>query len=410
MNRLSEYQLKAGKEVLKAYEKGDKPWHLLFAQPQSGKTDTFLFIGAEMIRQEKVSNIVILSGVDDKQLKKQCVETLLSSEGAMDFSEKYDRYLELELCQTREERFKIRSELKKRTHFIWGNELVKQNSYRRDTLFIWEESHYAQTINMRPFKFLTEIGINCDGSEVRNNNYVLSVSATPFSEISHILNSIEEPNKGKTFLETNEKYHSIEKILKKNLLSAINPKELISHLDEILNEYDTEKTTYGIIRAANEKKSLEISKVAKRKGWEILKCDSNPKSELKNLSILKTEPIKNTLIIIKGMCRMGQVLHKEHLSFVIETSNETNSETLIQGLLGRTLGWHNNEIRVYISYKDYEREDLNKYLEMISGKKVLPKKAYHLNKHGKTNNRDVFSGEKELPGVYVDWLKEFKNM
>ena len=57
MNCLSEFQLAAGKEVLLAFEKDTNPWHLLFAQPQSGKTDTFYFIAAEMLRLNKVDNI-----------------------------------------------------------------------------------------------------------------------------------------------------------------------------------------------------------------------------------------------------------------------------------------------------------------------------------------------------------------
>jgi len=53
-----------------------------------------------------------------------------------------------------------------------------------------------------------------------------------------------------------------------------------------------------------------VASIAKAKGWNVLRCNADPKKrDLANFDILKTEPSKNTLIIIKGMCRMGQVLH-----------------------------------------------------------------------------------------------------
>lgn len=157
MNCLSEFQLKAGNEAVSAFEEGTKPWHLLFAQPQSGKTDTFFFVAAEMLRLKKVSHVVILCGADDKQLKKQCIGSFCDVDGEMDFCEKYDFYLEndLELC--RNDRFQIKSNIKSNVHFIWGNELSKSHPFREKTLFIWEESHYAENINMRPFKFFQDV-------------------------------------------------------------------------------------------------------------------------------------------------------------------------------------------------------------------------------------------------------------
>lgn len=398
MNRLSVFQLNAGKEVISSYEKGDKPWHLLFAQPQSGKTDTFYFIGAEMLRLEKVENVVILSGADDTQLKTQCKQSFCSTDGSMDFCEKYDRYLETELSFDRDQRFQIRSNLKSNTHFILGNDLTKPHPYTSKTLFIWDESHYAECINMRPFKFFKNIGINCNGKNVPNNNFVLSVSATPFSELSHILNSVDEPFKGKSFLKTDEQYHGVHSAISKNLIHSFDKLDIRNTLGEILRKY--EKPTYAIVRCFDNINSDYVSSIAKVNGWNVLRCNSDPNNrEIKNLRILKEKPSNKTLIIIKGMCRMGQVIHKEHISFVMETTEDSFTETVIQGLLGRTLGWHNHSIHVYLNNKIIKRNDIGKYIDLINGKEILPKKGRNINTLG-TNNCDVFCGGQKLPGPY----------
>ena len=46
---LSTHQLKAGEEIVEYMGEGipNVRWNVLFAQPQSGKSDTFYFVGAE---------------------------------------------------------------------------------------------------------------------------------------------------------------------------------------------------------------------------------------------------------------------------------------------------------------------------------------------------------------------------
>lgn len=402
MNRISEYQLTAGRSVIETYDTEDKPWHMLFAQPQSGKTDTYYYVAAEMLRTNKVDDVIVICGASDIQLKKQCMRSLCDTKGGMDFCEKYDCYLETALGLDRTERFNAKRKLKAKTIYYWGNELLWECTSTTNTLFIWDESHFAQSIDMRPFKFFKSIGISCDGEKEclkRNNNFVLSVSATPFTEISHILRQ-KQTCKGITFLETDKNYHGISNVLEKNLLIPFEKKEMIDMLTEILRQ-PNHILKYGIIRVFQEKDSIDIVKVAKQNGWNSLRCNSDPKKrDISNLSVLNSVPEKNTLIIIKGMCRMGQVIEKRNVAFVMETSNDSNTETVIQGLLGRTLGWHKSEIKVYVSSKIISRGDIDVYVKLCKGDKVLPRKANNIKcqKSGEiaeTNNCDVFCGRKE---------------
>jgi hypothetical protein len=417
MNSISDFQLSAGRSIIRSYETEDKPWHLLFAQPQSGKTDTFYFVGAEMLRMEKVKHVIILCGTSDIHLKKQCMQSLCNSRGGIDFCEKYDTYLETELGLNREERFNIKSNLKMNVNYIWGHDLINDHPYKANTLFIWDESHYAQTISMRPFKFFEKMRITCDGEKEnlnRDNNFVLSVSATPFSEISHIMRE-NDPKKGNTFLETDENYCGISDAANKGLLIPFDTTKLDSELTKILkNRY--EETSYGIIRVFNEGDSRFVEEIAKQCGWNKLRCNSDSnRRDISNLALLKNRPENNTLIIIKGMCRMGQVIEKKYISFVMETSHDSNSETVIQGLLGRTLGWHNCAIRVYISNKIFTRGDMKRYVELLNGENILPKRCYNLKfklkketQIAETNNCDVFSGHKTKPVIVENNIKKIK--
>ena len=77
---------------------------------------------------------------------------------------------------------------------VWCGADLNRNSTHpssaRNTLFIWEEAHYAQDKTNRPHKFFKNLCITADGEisnlEGERNNYVLTVSATPFSELSNI--------------------------------------------------------------------------------------------------------------------------------------------------------------------------------------------------------------------------------
>ena len=71
---LSNEQIVSGKSIINYFNGGQvNRWAILMAQMQSGKTDTFLFIAAEMIRLDLVKNVVIFSGNADTMLKAQIV-------------------------------------------------------------------------------------------------------------------------------------------------------------------------------------------------------------------------------------------------------------------------------------------------------------------------------------------------
>ena len=76
---------------MEAFATGDSRWVLLFAQMQSGKTDTFLLVACEMLRLERIQNISIFSGNSETDLREQLESQIKTYDSK--FNIKYRNYL-----------------------------------------------------------------------------------------------------------------------------------------------------------------------------------------------------------------------------------------------------------------------------------------------------------------------------
>lgn len=379
MTEFSTHQLKAGSETLEYMCDGipNVRWVVLFAQPQSGKTNTYYYIAYEMLRTKKIKNIVVICGNPDKDLKEQ---TSLSQTVS---SRYYERYLRKKFGMADADIEMIISDIKENTHLIWGKDLTKEPEFKEDTLIIWDESHAAQKVGMRPDTFFKNMDITCDGDIEKlekNNNYVLSVSATPFSELSDLTHEEGNQFKHKVYLEVDDDYYGIEKMIETGKLQGF--KNWKTKLDEAIKKTNENSALpkYALIRVKNDSLSDEVKTIAFSNGWETKECNSDKSAEMNNLDCLKKEPIKRTIIIIKGMCRMGKVVNKKHLTFVMETSNDSKSDVVLQGLVARMFGWHHQfrTIDVYINEKILNRDEFVRYIGQINGENVIPSRATNL--------------------------------
>ena len=91
--KLSRQQIETGKTILANFVNTIIRWQVLMAQMQSGKTETFLFVAAEMIRLGLVQHIVIFSGNAETDLRHQLSKEVEDGPDAK-FYDKYDAYLE----------------------------------------------------------------------------------------------------------------------------------------------------------------------------------------------------------------------------------------------------------------------------------------------------------------------------
>ena len=268
-NLLSKQQLSAGKKILTNFNCYYR-WILLMAQMQSGKTETFLFTAAEMIRDEQIENVVIFSGNSETDLKTQLKDEVEGNKKSK-FYRKYNRYLREDKGLEEDERTDIIDKIKCQINIVWGTELKKYSGPCENTLFIWEESHYAQTLKQCPDNFLKKVGIAANGDKCllsEKGNYVLSISATPFSEICNIYN--QNQNKGFVIMEPGTNYNSVEKMVENNR---------IKYYSSIRNGLITALNTphvgqkYAIVRITP-KNDKEVEAIIRENNWKMVYFNS----------------------------------------------------------------------------------------------------------------------------------------
>lgn len=402
--RIHKNQLLAANKILNYFYLGIG-WNILLAQPQSGKTDTFYFVACEMIRKEIIKRVYIICGNSEIELKEQVKD-------ADEFYEfKYKPYIIANLDYNEETSNILISKIKKMLRVWFGPELDKYNKEPfeiQDTLFIWEESHYAQDKINRPHKFLQSLHISADGNEINlsskeRNNFFLSVSATPFSELSNVVHG--EQSKVVVKMLPGNKYQGVRKFRDRNQIIQFDcedKKKLFSTLfDAVKMQSETETKKYAIIRIREDDK-IDKMKVVKyitsHFNWNLVEYNSETKNKgiitINSLNQLKNAPDKNTLIVIKGMCRMGKQVPKDYISFVMETSVIPKTDVVLQGLLGRMFGYHDKtDIKVYISDK-VDMDEIDRYIILMEDTTeaipILPTNAKNIKSLHISRNNNIW--------------------
>jgi tetrahydromethanopterin S-methyltransferase subunit F len=389
---LSTQQLESGKQIIDYFNSHDTDnrWAVLLAQMQSGKTETYLFIVAEMIRLKRVKHVVIFSGNSETQLKAQIVRILKNDVDDVEdsFYRKYRSYLAtIGVADNIIE--SIEYDIRRNTSVVWGSELTKFAGSSRNTLFIWEESHYAQNKTQMPAKMMRNVGISANGDAERlatKGNYVISVSATGFSELS--CNVHQKQGKWVQLLQPGEGYNGLETMMQ---TGRIVPYDNV--LDGLTDAMATEHCTpkYAVIRAT-QKTEAAIRRRLEANGWKVVNHDSvddedniaaSRLRQAEGKSIwdnMKVAPLQDTAIILKGLCRMGQNVKKEHVLFFFETAVNANTDTALQSFIGRACGYStgSNQVKVYIPSKIYNSGNLEKYILLAKGNDILPSKARNI--------------------------------
>ena len=327
-------QIVAGIKVFNEFVTKLNSYVMLLAEMQSGKTGTFMFIACEMLFKKKVNKVVIFSGNRETELR-------IQNEKQDIFYEAYRRlYMEDTHKKSREEAFEFTQSCKKRIEVVWGPKL-KTYARVEKTLYIWEESHYGQSQKQEVDKFLTRMGIQATGS-TSDGDYLLSVSATPFSELCDDFHL----KQGKPIVRLNtipKIYTSVAQMKSNDQIKVYT--NLTKQFTKNMHKHDK----YGIVRASD-KTQENLSKIAKSNGWLVIQYDQKHKGVPLD-TILDKEPTQKTIIFLKGMVRMGKQLNKTHISFVMETSI-SKTDTLLQGLLGRVCGYDSrDDIYVYLPEK-----------------------------------------------------------
>jgi hypothetical protein len=394
-SHFSAQQLKAVDLAINTFNDGMFRWVILLAQMQSGKTDAFLLIACELLRRGLIEFIVIFSGNAETELCDQLTETINNKYGFY-YWRKYENYIREFIDEDARDfvddfRNKLTSEYEPKLHIVWGTQKSSYSGPSEKTLFIWEEAHFAQNRDQGPAKFLGKLEISADGTQhylQEKSNFVLTVSATSFSELSDKIH-LEQPKKV-VKMEPGDGYVGIGFLLANNHIRKWNNVE--QGLQEACSLPRNSKK-WAIVRVSDKTDDF-VETFMKSRGWKCEKSNSSiPLAQRKSgkctdsgylawkrMSVGRP-PDDDTVIIIKGMCRMGKTIKKEHLLFVFETSKNPATDTILQGLLGRVCGYEPHNAIVFLSSKVVNSDELKKYAELWQTPdiiNIIPRKANNL--------------------------------
>ncbi len=343
-------QIDAGNKVIEYFKSGISKYCLLEAQMQSGKTGTYNWVIKQILHEKLVTNILIISGSNEILLKNQAIKDL----------QYYNPDL-IHLCD-----IYFRSDLKK----------IKDV---KNTLIIIDESHLDQTNDQLMSKFLRDFGLWGDGDiSILNtlNTYILSVSATPFSEISNIYYGKSSNSKKIVKLIAGNEYKGVQYFLDNNLIKPTF--DILENIDKFKNLILDNGNKYNIVRILADNTINEtLLKLNTSNNINCYVYDSTKNTSIylsneerillggsTNIPTLEVEPTKPSIILIKGKLRVGKVLPKQYIGFVWENSKTPNSDTILQGLLGRCCGYHNYNINIYVSSSLLDKYSFNGGVEL----------------------------------------------
>jgi hypothetical protein len=385
MSELFPQQMKAATDILTVFSDTVYRFVLLFALMQSGKTDTFLFVACEMLHLEKVARVVLYTGNREKTLIEQLRKDV------NDFRTIYAKHLQTHYGKSEREAVKDAAYYLNSENFIilGGQDLANPKLFTPNgnpTLYIWEESHYGSSESQEVDEFQERIGINSTGENL-GNNFMISVSATPFAELAKI-RDLNQP-KAVVQLIPDDKYLSPEKLKTSGrLLKTTNVEQTLRDVLPTITQ-----NGYVLIRASEKKQDQLRPIIESHLGWSTKKFDQSTKRDDDGKrdinTILDEIPSSKIVVFINGMCRMGKRIHKQHILFGMETSS-SKTDTLLQGLVGRWCGYAENFVAPIYVFK-LDEADVQDTIDQWNGVAM----------HGPKRAMNIKGGKKPSPFVPI---------
>ena len=404
-------QITTGKEIIDTMVEGWVFYMILLAQMQSGKTGTYLKVAFDAIRLGIVETVLIISGSRDTSLRGQA---------QADLTENINEYAE-EISETIQEYRELIQKLSNGVNVFWSQDLKTITELKSKTLIIHEESHAAQSKTNKPYmdfylKHNIEKALYGDLETIEylkdNKIWILNVSATPFSEVIANFSADDGNrfNKKIFFAEPGDSYIGINTLLdQENIkfeskpISEDSTEFIIRLLNANKSKYDKK---YCIIRtkcAVHDEEMMRIIAKHCEYGYRNVFATQGSINPSEALKFLESEPEKATIVHICGKARMGQVLSKDYIGMVYEQSINPNTDTILQGLLGRMCGYYSSEIPdIYISEK--KRDEIQIYADAWSESSIHKFKdiVKAMNICGKGNGRaTIIKADKSD----VDWIQ-----
>jgi hypothetical protein len=326
---------------------------LLWAEVQCGKTGTYNCVIQQMLDYDLVDQVYILCGSSETELRDQAIEDAAFYNPSAVADDKL--------------KVIFRSDFRK-YYPSTSTPLVMER-----TLIVVDESHLDQTQGQQLSKLLAQYGLNMSGSlpvMEEKETYILSVDATPYSELAAHEKDKSLP-KHVFQLEAGEGYYGPRQYFAEKRVRVIKEKdtpfkfnaENAPRIQRVLTKYcgQPDNAKYAIVRARGKVRKA-FTDICRAYGIRLFSFTTD-KTDI-SIEDLKTKPTELTVVVLDGRLRAGKVVPKEHVGLVWETSQQPNTDVLLQGLIGRMCGYKFGEEKPHILITNNEKVvvDLRRYV------------------------------------------------
>ena len=322
---------------------------LLWGQVQCGKTGAFNCVMQMMLARGVVDRVYWLCGSNEVELHNQAVADCEKFNAAAFHSG------QIEII--------FRQEFPNRY-----NEGIKPLALNR-TLIVIDESHLDQREGQMMSKMLATYGMDLSGTTpemVENSTYILSVDATPYSEYS-ALESGSSTMKKVVMLKPGPNYWGPGEFALRRREHFPLVFSNIERLANIIREHctavpDEHGTTpkFALFRVSSSLHIAILEIICRMRKYAIRYFTE--KNQNITIDELCDAPAVPTVVIIWGRLRAGKVVPKEHIGMVWESCMKPNTDTIIQGLLGRMCGYYDESPKMFVYYaKTHLADEMKRY-------------------------------------------------
>ena len=329
-SRFTTQQSNASNNIYNSYIARNVRYAILMSKCQSGKTGAYHALISLMLRMGSIDRAYVLCGSHETDLRDQAIED------AKD-------YHDIAMYET------------KTVQVLFRQDFDAAHMDIRRALIVVDESHLDQGKGQKLDRFLGRHGITMDGNPtnlVTNNTYILSVDATPYSELAALehketpyIKHVEELLPGDGYIGIDHYNYTGRLNPTFDLTTADGARRFGALIRGLGNKYALMRLSAAYKTRLNAQE-VSARNICRANGYRVLEFTAGRTeinitrpTEPTDLPCLEDAPTRPTIVIIRGRLRAGKVVPKKHIGFVWEGAKTSKTDALVQGLPGRMCGY-----------------------------------------------------------------------
>lgn len=340
----------AGDRVFDLFSTGSVQYVILKADVQSGKTGCYLYIARLMLSRGIVDDVYFLCGSNETSLRAQAQKDVRDYFNDTPFAN--------------------------HVHVFFRQDFNKSTMNQYRVLIVNDESHLDCKKGQLLHQFLGRHHLDMSGTTpymIRQQVYILSVSATPFAEEAAMCYKASYP-KELVQLQPGAGYFGPSDYLESGRLQSTFSLSTVEQRTRFIDLVQTTSTQkYVLLRGGEKRNARSLSPLIadlQRKGMNIYhftsayeganaqititreEADAHEQKYGVRIPSLEDQPERTSIVLLDGRLRCGKRVPKQHIGMVWEMGNGKLADVIIQSLLGRMSGYdvpRENPPHIYVS-------------------------------------------------------------